>query len=704
MYNDQVDRITSVETTCGLLLLELQKIWDDVGENDVRRDEMLLEIEQECLEVYKRKVNKANERRSELQREIVSIEAEIEGICSELGEPSLKYEKKNATVCLKEKTEIIRPLLVEMRKRKAERKKQFLEIVNELRSTSNEIFGPTEDSLNEVLDDLSLKRLEELQNQLRELKAEKSKRLNQVMGLVDNMNSLCLVLGLDFNDLIQKIHPTFDETGGFKQSTDDAIMILLTTIEGLRDIKIQRIQRLRDLGTVLLNLWNLMEIPTEEQEIYWTLTSNINASEPEIIEPDMLSMDFIKHVEDEVLRLEELKSGKVKDLILKKRLELEEICRSAHIVPASSAADYSVEGEMDPMHVLEEIDLAIANVKEQAWSRKEILDKFEKWCAACEEESWLEEYNRDENRYNAGRGAHLTLKRAEKARTVINKIPAMVEILTSKIMAWENERGLQFLYDSERLLFRMEQYNNLRKEKEQEKIRQRDQKKLQLQLIAEQEVRFGAKPSPSRSGRKGCRTSAAVASDRKLSLGGSMLQNIKADKKVSAGFYPVKKVDFVNQNSILDSQQYGGFTSQSSGRRNSEISDHFVKKQQVSTSRLTRKPLSPIPLSMSSEANIEKFAEDQKGKRNETSQTLMKTPTKPISGKDKENITPKKLPIEVPITPKTSTLPPMLMALTPATPYRYSSSKKAKSLLLQNVEYSFEEVRAGFLCPEPQLV
>lgn len=30
----------------------------------------------------------------------------------------------------------------------------------------------------------------------------------------------------------------------------------------------------------------------------------------------------------------------------------------------------------------------------------------------------------DENRYSAGRGAHLTLKRAEKARAIVNKLPS----------------------------------------------------------------------------------------------------------------------------------------------------------------------------------------------------------------------------------------------------------------------------------------
>lgn len=43
---------------------------------------------------------------------------------------------------------------------------------------------------------------------------------------------------------------------------------------------------------------------------------------------------------------------------------------------------------------MEQIEVQIAKVKEEAFNRKEILEKVEKWLAACEEESWLEEYNR----------------------------------------------------------------------------------------------------------------------------------------------------------------------------------------------------------------------------------------------------------------------------------------------------------------------
>ena len=45
-----------------------------------------------------------------------------------------------------------------------------------------------------------------------------------------------------------------------------------------------------------------------------------------------------------MLRLEKLKSSKVKELVLKKRLELEEICWKTHMVlEAHTAAKYSTE-------------------------------------------------------------------------------------------------------------------------------------------------------------------------------------------------------------------------------------------------------------------------------------------------------------------------------------------------------------------------
>lgn len=48
---------------------------------------------------------------------------------------------------------------------------------------------------------------------------------------------------------------------------------------------------------------------------------------------------------------------------------------------------------MDPSELLANIEAQIGKVKAEALSRKEIMDRIERWLSACEEENWLEDYN-----------------------------------------------------------------------------------------------------------------------------------------------------------------------------------------------------------------------------------------------------------------------------------------------------------------------
>lgn len=154
---------------------------------------------------------------------------------------------------------------------------------------------------------------------------------------------------------------------------------------------------------------------------------------------------------------------------------------------------------MDPSELLTNIELHINKIKEEAHSRKEIIDRIDRWLSACEEENWLEEYNQDETRYSAGRGGHVNLKHAERARITVNKIPSMVDNLIKKTLLWEDETRKSFLYDGVRLVSILEDYKLTRKQQEEEKRRYRDQKKMQDLLIKRRESIYGSKPSPRRS-------------------------------------------------------------------------------------------------------------------------------------------------------------------------------------------------------------
>ncbi|XP_076907747.1 65-kDa microtubule-associated protein 6-like [Bidens hawaiensis] len=75
----------------------------------------------------------------------------------------------------------------------------------------------------------------------------------------------------------------------------------------------------------------------------------------------------------------------------------------------------------------------------------------------------------------------------------------MVDNLISKTLAWEADKKQSFLYDGVRLVTILEEYKLTRLQKEEEKKRFRDLKKLQDLQLTERESIYGSKPSPRRA-------------------------------------------------------------------------------------------------------------------------------------------------------------------------------------------------------------
>lgn len=101
----------------------------------------------------------------------------------------------------------------------------------------------------------------------------------------------------------------------------------------------------------------------------------------------------------EVERLDLLKASRMKEIALKRQTELEHIFARAHVEIDTDAARERIlslidSGSVEPTELLADMENQIEKAKEEAASRKEILDKVEKWMSACEEESWLEDYSR----------------------------------------------------------------------------------------------------------------------------------------------------------------------------------------------------------------------------------------------------------------------------------------------------------------------
>ncbi|KAF9589211.1 hypothetical protein IFM89_020526 [Coptis chinensis] len=486
------------DTTCGSLLRQLQQIWDEVGESDEVRDKMLLQLDQDCLEVYKRNVDQAANSRAHLLQALADAKAELSALVVALGEKSYVVPDKS-TGTIKDQLEAIAPVLEQLWQQKDDRVKDFADVQSQIYKICGEIAGSklSEEAGILTVDeaDLSLKKLDEFHSQLQELQREKSDRLHKVLDFVSTVHDLCAVLGMDFFSTVTEVHPSLNDSVGIqsKSISNDTLSNLASTVLLLEEDKKQRLQKLQELAVQLSDLWDLMDTPIEERNLFDHVTCNVSASVDEVTIPGALALDLIEQAEVEVDRLDQLKASRMKEIAFKKQAELDEIYGHAHIEIDPEAARDKImslidSANIEPSELLADMDNQIVKAKEEALSRKDILDKVEKWMSACEEESWLEDYNRggehvlffslyglwkeslferlgkrdrasqvcsvsvsvsvlfvfswgtsyyvfriylsssvqDENRYNSSRGAHINLKRAEKARVLVNKIPGIV--------------------------------------------------------------------------------------------------------------------------------------------------------------------------------------------------------------------------------------------------------------------------------------
>lgn len=64
----------------------MQQIWSEIGESEADKDRMLWELERECLELYRRKVEEAANTKACLHQSIAAKEVELASLMAALGE------------------------------------------------------------------------------------------------------------------------------------------------------------------------------------------------------------------------------------------------------------------------------------------------------------------------------------------------------------------------------------------------------------------------------------------------------------------------------------------------------------------------------------------------------------------------------------------------------------------------------------------
>ncbi|XP_037470460.1 65-kDa microtubule-associated protein 1-like isoform X2 [Triticum dicoccoides] len=151
---------------------------------------------------------------------------------------------------------------------------------------------------------------------------------------------MCNMMSLDLKKTLYEVHPSFVELERIKSMSvsDSTLDRLAGKVHALNQEKKQRLRKvlvfavhLQDLGGTLIELWSLTDTPLDEQKCFDHVTSLISVSQNIVIPQGCLAHDLIKKVEVEVKRLKHSKASKMKELVLKKMIDLEEIYRSVHM-------------------------------------------------------------------------------------------------------------------------------------------------------------------------------------------------------------------------------------------------------------------------------------------------------------------------------------------------------------------------------------
>ncbi|KAL5074692.1 hypothetical protein RYX36_013676 [Vicia faba] len=127
-------------------------------------------------------------------------------------------------------------------------------------------------------------------------KKEKSDKLQKVFELVSIVHDLCAVLGMDFFSTVTEVHPSLNDSTGVQSKiiSNGTLARLANTVLTLEEDKKQRLHKLQELVSQLIDLWNLMDTPQEEKKLFDHVTCNISTSVDEVIVPGSLSLYLIE--------------------------------------------------------------------------------------------------------------------------------------------------------------------------------------------------------------------------------------------------------------------------------------------------------------------------------------------------------------------------------------------------------------------------
>ncbi|XP_034032076.1 protein regulator of cytokinesis 1-like isoform X2 [Thalassophryne amazonica] len=437
-------------------LVRLQDIWEEIGIPEEQRVQRTNHVHKHIKGLLDLMISEEEQLKTRLLKSIDTCRKELVKLCAELELPPSEEEDGCSILQLEKHNRTQVELMMEHKKQRLGELKDLISKDQELCDTMcTTPFNIDKDSVP------SVSQLETYRAHLDDLTKEKNRRYEE---FVNGKRQIILFM----NDLERYPETSFEldvmcEDEDAFCLTNDNISALKQLLSQLEHHKAENERCCSEFRTKIKELWERLQIPTEERE----------ALAEHMVNSKKKNIDALKA---EVQRLEVLKMKSMESITVAIRAEIALFWERCFYSPeqCQSFAAYYDDNFNEELLSLHEAE--VLTLKKYYEEHRELFEGVSKWA-----ENWalyleLDKKASDPSRFN-NRGGNL-LKEQKQRSELQKSLSKLEKSLMFQIDIWEQENGKEFFVKGQKFLeYVQQQWDLHHTEKEKEKM-ERQMKKI----------------------------------------------------------------------------------------------------------------------------------------------------------------------------------------------------------------------------------
>ncbi len=433
---------------------QLEEIWDEVGYTPQERASQLSDLLVKFRDQCEQKITEEQTVADTFRQTIAECKEELRSLGEALKvlvEPKLLRENSEQT--LTDELSNLQDSLDILRADAATAKAQLQESLDLLIESHQALGRSLDEKWQDTESDLTMRRREEFQLKVEEMKEEIATRTGAVIQLLRDCQHLMNDLGIEGQNSSLELDRRI--AGSLIRSKDSSFIIaskvetdtctgisskalddLTSRVSELSNEKRRRKTILQEMGAEIAILWEQLRIPEEEQRLF---TDSVKG----------LGMDTIEKGRGELHRLQALKANMLGNLIEEARQTIRDLWEETNANDANKqgfkAMEVKNEENFDD-ELLEKHEEYIQELQDRLEQMRPIVRLIERREDILRQRMEYEQLQKDSDRLKQ-RGAAMAKQLMEEekmARRIKKELPKLTKHLEEKLVEWQNVTGEEF--------------------------------------------------------------------------------------------------------------------------------------------------------------------------------------------------------------------------------------------------------------------